>query len=79
MGDDAKDETASGTKGKEVLHLMTQDDQPYGSQRRCCERCGAMIWGIPQPAWTDDRRVYADPPAGHVACDMARRPARLQS
>ena len=25
-----------------VVHLITQRDQPYGSVRRCCERCGAM-------------------------------------
>jgi hypothetical protein len=28
-----------------ILHLKTQRGQPYGSERRCCERCGAMIWG----------------------------------
>lgn len=25
---------------KNVLHLLTQDDQPYGSVRKCCELCG---------------------------------------
>lgn len=29
---------------KKVIHLMTQDDQPYGSQRKCCERCGTAMW-----------------------------------
>ncbi len=26
------------------LHLMTQDDQPLGSERKCCERCGVAYW-----------------------------------
>lgn len=54
---------------KEVLHLMTQDGQPYGSARRCCEECGVMIWGRSQPAWTDDRKLYANPPSQYVPCN----------
>lgn len=27
-------------KVKRVMHLMTQDDQPIGSRRNCCEKCG---------------------------------------
>jgi len=30
------------------VHLMTQDDQPYGSERRCCERCGSAYWNWPE-------------------------------
>lgn len=45
------------------LHLMTQRDQPYGSQRRCCECCGVMIWPQYQadqtPPYTTDPDVYA--------------------
>jgi hypothetical protein len=44
------------------LHLRTQDNQPYGSERRCCERCGVMVWpemqGDKTPLWTDDRDEY---------------------
>jgi hypothetical protein len=36
-----------------ILHLMTQDDQPYGSTRKCCEVCGVIPWN-----YTDDRKVY---------------------
>ncbi len=42
----------------EPLHLVTQDDQPMGSERRCCENCGRMCWrGMEHSAkrWTDDR------------------------
>jgi hypothetical protein len=54
-----------------ILHLKTQDHQPYGSERRCCERCGIMIWGSPPdgPKWTDDRALYAAPPEPYVPCD----------
>lgn len=42
-----------------IIHLRTQNDQPYGSQRRCCDRCGTMIWperfgAEVTPPWTDD-------------------------
>lgn len=44
------------------LHLRTQDNQPYGSVRRCCEVCGEMVWpehqGADTPQWTDDRQEY---------------------
>lgn len=47
-----------------MIHLRTQDNQPYGSMRRCCEICGVMIWperfGVERtPAWTDDRAAFA--------------------
>lgn len=32
------------TNHTEPLHIVTQDNQGYGSQRRCCEYCGAMCW-----------------------------------
>ena len=38
----------------EVVHLVTQCDQPYGSVRKCCERCGIMTIGPDAPRWTDD-------------------------
>jgi hypothetical protein len=53
------------------LHLMTQDNQPYGSARRCCEKCGVMIWGGPPPdggEWTSDRLTYKNPPPGYICC-----------
>ncbi len=28
-----------------TLHLITQDDQPYGSVRKSCENCGTWIIG----------------------------------
>jgi hypothetical protein len=44
------------------LHLVTQDNQPYGSVRRCCERCGVMAgpysFTKPGPVWTDDAEQY---------------------
>lgn len=51
-----------------VLHLKTQRNQPYGSERRCCEECGVMIWIPPVPTWTSDPEIYAQPPEGYVNC-----------
>lgn len=31
--------------GEIILHLMTQSNQPSGSRRKCCERCGVMVDG----------------------------------
>ncbi len=51
------------------LHLKTQRNQPYGSERRCCEECGAMLIGQHgEPEWTDEPSVYSAPPVGYVAC-----------
>ena len=48
------------------LHLRTQRDQPYGSERRCCEVCGTMVWpavqGANTPLWTDDPVAYESSP-----------------
>lgn len=48
---------------EEPLHLVTQNDQPYGSRRRCCERCGRMCWpGMKGSAlrWTDNASLWRD-------------------
>jgi hypothetical protein len=38
------------------VHVIDQSGQPYGSERRCCNRCGAMatpgMWTTPSlDAW----------------------------
>lgn len=52
-----------------TLHLMTQRDQPYGSRRKCCERCGLMMVYRPDSfwkkhTWTDEPDHYKRWPAG---------------
>lgn len=58
-----------------TLHLVTQRYQPYGSVRRCCERCGLAVpaFGDREAiarfgAHTPDEEVYRDPPSHYVAC-----------
>lgn len=52
-----------------VLHLVTQDDQPYGSFRYACERCGEFgRLGNGTHFYTDDRAVFLNPPLEYVAC-----------
>lgn len=43
-----------------TLHLMTQRDQPYGSQRKCCEMCGLMLVARPDSFWRD--HTWTDEP-----------------
>jgi hypothetical protein len=52
-----------------VLHLKTQRNQPYGSVRKCCERCGiALVPPEPLP-WTADEQIYNNPPTGFTNCN----------
>lgn len=54
-----------------ILHLHTQDGQPYGSESRKCELCGVMIWGPNPPRWTDQREAFetGEIPAGFMKCN----------
>jgi len=52
-----------------TLHLMTQRNQPYGSQRKCCEYCGLMLVARPdsfwrEHTWTDEPEHFKHWPAG---------------
>ena len=44
------------------LHFVSQADQPYGSVRRCCSKCGQMVWpevqGGNTPDSTDDYEAW---------------------
>jgi hypothetical protein len=51
-----------------TLHLMTQRGQPYGSVRKCCEMCGAMLVTRSDAYWR--KNAYTDNPA-----DWRRWPA----
>lgn len=60
-----------------TLHLMTQRGQPYGSQRKCCERCGLMMVARPdsfwrEHTWTDEERLYR-----HHAAELPHFPHEL--
>ncbi len=37
-----------------IVHVRSQDDQPYGSERRCCNHCGIMLWGPSAPLYVDN-------------------------
>lgn len=34
-----------------IMHLMTQDNQSYGSVRKCCEICGLGMVGRDDEFW----------------------------
>lgn len=48
-----------------ILHLMTQRDQPYGSERRCCEHCGLMLVARDETFWKE--HAYVDDEAAFHA------------
>jgi hypothetical protein len=41
-----------------AMHVVTQDNQPYGSVRKCCERCGTAIWNI--ELYVDNKHLYTE-------------------
>lgn len=58
--------STGGLTNSQPLHIVTQDNQGYGSQRRCCEYCGAMCWpGMQGSAryWTANRVEWDASPA----------------
>lgn len=57
----------------DVLHLVTQRRQPYGSVRRCCEMCGQMAGPYSfgdQLNWTDEEEEWRD--AGNNCLSVRR-------
>ena len=37
-----------------IVHVRSQDDQPYGSERCCCNHCGIMLWGESSQPYVDN-------------------------
>ncbi|MBX3653246.1 MAG: hypothetical protein KF686_03615 [Ramlibacter sp.] len=67
-----------------TLHLMTQRDQPYGSERRCCERCGLMLVARPESFWreqtyTDNPEHWRHWPAGTTASGDEMAPCKVKA
>jgi hypothetical protein len=48
------------------LHIVTQRDQPYGSVRKCCERCGHYSNSMD---FTDNPDLWNEPPPGYRRCN----------
>lgn len=36
--------SAGSPANSQPLHVVSQENQGYGSRRRCCSYCGAMCW-----------------------------------
>lgn len=55
---------------KRKLHLVTQDGQPYGSTRHCCELCGELVHGNSN-FYAEDRETFkqAVESGDFVRCD----------
>ena len=49
-----KEHVPMTTPTTEVLHILSQGGQPYGSTRRCCNYCGVMVWGPNAPRYVDN-------------------------
>lgn len=57
-----------------ILHVITQDDQPMGSQRKCCERCGLAVWNCEN--YVTEKHLYTEEVAKEhnlTRCTDARR------
>jgi hypothetical protein len=56
--------------GADVVHILSQEGQPYGSERRCCNYCGIMIWGSSAPRHVDNWTDWREQPNN---CGRARK------
>ncbi len=52
---------------RKILHLITQDNQPYGSVRLSCERCGAFK-SMDNDYVTTIKETWLNPPQGFTNC-----------
>jgi len=43
---------------KPTIHLVTQRNQPCGSRRKCCERCGLAVFAIEDGDGYVDEATY---------------------
>ncbi len=50
------------------LHLVTQRNQPIGSIRKCCERCGIMIGKIDYVDEEDNYTKEIAKENGYIRC-----------
>lgn len=55
-----------------VVHVLSQEGQPYGSERRSCNYCGTMIWGSSALRFVDNWEEWR---ASSDNCSVSR-PAR---
>ena len=60
-----KSTVAPKRKHMPLVHLMTQRDQPYGSQRKCCELCGQ---GFPDLYFETQAEYDKGMAEGFIAC-----------
>ena len=43
-----------------IMHIITQNGQPYGSQRRCCEECGKSRYALAKnDRYVETREEYS--------------------
>lgn len=63
----------TSTEPQPVVHVLSQEGQPYGSERRCCNYCGVMIWGASAPLFVDN---WTDWRASPNNCTRTTAPAR---
>ena len=53
------------------VHVRSQEGQPYGSERRCCNHCGVMLWGASALPFVDN---WAEWRASPNNCDKLGPP-----
>lgn len=58
-----------------IVHLRSQAGQPYGSERKCCNRCGTALLGA-EPKWVEYEDDYNNLPEEYVRCMDANAPPK---
>lgn len=58
-----------------VMHVRSQEGQPYGSERRCCNHCGIMLWGEVSPPYVDSWAAWRARPDRCELAASERKPS----
>ena len=61
------------TQSAPIMHVLSQDGQPYGSERRCCNYCGIMLWGEVSPPYVDNWTDWRARPDRCSLTDLERK------
>lgn len=58
-----------------IVHVLSQENQPYGSERRCCNHCGVMLWGPSSPPYVDNWTDWRERPDRCSLTELERKAA----
>jgi hypothetical protein len=56
-----------------TLHFKNYNNPNYGPHIRMCTECAVRLWIESDGIWTDDRKIWHNPPVGYINCKIVNR------